>query len=156
MQFDLIAIGKRMPVWVDSAFTEYSKRLPKKINFNLVEITPATRGKNINLEQLKKIEEEKINISIANNSLVIVLDEKGKLKNSLEISIELQTWIDNQQHVSILIGGADGLNSSIKNKADEIWSLSKMTLPHNLVRIIIIEQIYRAWSIINRHPYHRE
>jgi len=156
MQFDLIAIGKRMPVWVDSAFTEYSKRLPKKINFNLVEITPARRGKNINSEQLKKIEEEKINISIANNSLVIVLDEKGKLKNSLEISIELQTWIDNQQHVSILIGGADGLNSSIKNKADEIWSLSKMTLPHNLVRIIIIEQIYRAWSIINRHPYHRE
>ena len=156
MQFDLIAIGKRMPVWVDSAFTEYSKRLPKKINFNLVEITPATRGKNINLEQLKKIEEEKINISIANNSLVIALDEKGKLKNSREISIELQTWIDNQQHVSILIGGADGLNSSIKNKADEIWSLSKMTLPHNLVRIIIIEQIYRAWSIINRHPYHRE
>ena len=156
MQFDLIAIGKRMPVWVDSAFTEYSKRLPKKINFNLIEIVPATRSKNTNPEQLKKIEEEKITTSITNNSLVIALDEKGKSINSRELSIELQTWIDNQQHVSILVGGADGLSPSIKNKADEIWSLSKMTLPHNLVRIVIIEQIYRAWSIINHHPYHRE
>ena len=156
MQFDLIAIGKRMPVWVDSAFTEYSKRLPKKINFNLIEITPATRSKNINPEQLKKIEEEKITTSITNNSLVIALDEKGKSISSRELSTELQTWIDNQQHVSILVGGADGLSPSIKNKADEVWSLSKMTLPHNLVRIVIIEQIYRAWSIINRHPYHRE
>ena len=156
MQFDLIAIGKRMPVWVDSAFTEYSKRLPKKINFNLIEIAPAARSKNINPEQLKKIEEEKITTSITNNSLVIALDEKGKSINSRELSIELQTWIDNQQHVSILVGGADGLSPSIKNKADEIWSLSKMTLPHNLVRIVIIEQIYRAWSIINHHPYHRE
>ena len=156
MQFDLIAIGKRMPVWVDSAFTEYSKRLPKKINFNLIEIAPATRSKNINSEQLKKIEEEKITTSITNNSLVIALDEKGKSINSRELSIELQTWIDNQQHVSILVGGADGLSPSIKNKADEIWSLSKMTLPHNLIRIVIIEQIYRAWSIINHHPYHRE
>ena len=102
MQFDLIAIGKRMPVWVDSAFTEYSKRLPKKINFNLIEITPATRSKNINPEQLKKVEEEKITTSISNNSLVIALDEKGKSISSRELSTELQTWIDNQQHVSIL------------------------------------------------------
>jgi len=84
------------------------------------------------------------------------LDEKGKSKNSRELSAELQKWIDNQQHISILIGGADGLSSSIKNKANEIWSLSEMTLPHSLVRIIIIEQIYRAWSIISHHPYHRE
>ena len=156
MQFDLMAIGKRTPVWVDSAFNEYSKRLPKNINFNLIEITPAKRSKNISSEKLRKIEEEKINESIANNSFVIALDEKGKSKNSRELSIELQKWIDNQQHVSILIGGADGLSSSIKNKANEIWSLSEMTLPHSLVRIIIIEQIYRAWSIISRHPYHRE
>ena len=156
MQFDLIAIGKRTPVWVDSAFNEYSKRLPKNINFNLIEIIPAKRCKNISSEKLRKIEEEKINESIANNSFVIALDEKGKSKNSRELSVELQKWIDNQQHVSILIGGADGLSSSIKNKANEIWSLSEMTLPHSLVRIIIIEQIYRAWSIISRHPYHRE
>ena len=68
----------------------------------------------------------------------------------------MQTWIDNQQCGSVIIGGAEGLSPSIKNKADEIWSLSEMTLPHNLVRIILIEQIYRAWSIISHHPYHRE
>mgnify|MGYP003956081343 FL=1 len=156
MQFDLIAIGKRMPAWVDSAFNEYSKRLPKKINFNLIEIAPAARSKNRNSKQLKKIEEEKFTTSITNNSLVIALDEKGKSISSRELSIALQTWIDNQQHVSILVGGPDGLSPSIKDKADEIWSLSKMTLPHNLARIVIIEQIYRAWSIINCHPYHRE
>ena len=156
MQFDLIAIGRRMPVWTDSAFCEYSKRLPKSINFNLIEITPATRSKNKNSEQLKKIEEEKINAVISSGNLVIALDEKGKTISSHSLSVQLQAWVDDQQHISILIGGADGLSSSIKNKADQIWSLSEMTLPHGLVRIIMIEQLYRAWSIINRHPYHRK
>ena len=156
MQFDLIAVGKRMPTWIDSAFSEYLKRLPKKINFNLIEIAPVTRVNKKNSEQSRKNEEKKINEVIANDCVFIVLDEKGKSINSHELSIELQTWIDNQQHVSMLIGGADGLSSSIKNKADNIWSLSAMTLPHSLTRIIVIEQIYRAWSIINHHPYHRE
>ena len=156
MQFDLIAIGRRMPAWIDSAFSEYSKRLPKSINFNLIEITPATRTKNKNSGQLKKIEEEKINAVITSDNIVIVLDEKGKTISSHSLSVQLQTWMDDQQHISVLIGGADGLSSSIKNKADQIWSLSEMTLPHGLVRIIMIEQLYRAWSIINRHPYHRK
>ena len=156
MQFDLIAIGRRMPAWIDSAFYEYSKRLPKSINFNLIEVAPATRSKNKNSEQLKKIEEEKINAVIAPGNIVIALDEKGEAISSHSLSLQLQTWVDNQQHLSILIGGADGLSSSIKNKADQIWSLSEMTLPHGLVRIIMIEQLYRAWSIINCHPYHRK
>ena len=91
-----------------------------------------------------------------NISNAIKLDNLNRIIADTDDDAELQTWIDNQQHVSILVGGADGLSTSIKNKADEVWSLSKMTLPHNLVRIVIIEQIYRAWSIINRHPYHRE
>tara|TARA_B100001250_G_scaffold391169_1_gene391799 strand:- start:788 stop:1258 length:471 start_codon:yes stop_codon:yes gene_type:complete len=156
MQFDLIAIGRRMPAWIDSAFCEYSKRLPESINFNLIEVAPATRSKNKNSEQLKKIEEEKINAVIAPGNIVIALDEKGKTISSHFLSLQLQTWMDDQQHLSILIGGADGLSSSIKKKADQIWSLSEMTLPHGLVRIIMIEQLYRAWSIINCHPYHRK
>ena len=156
MLFDLIAIGKRMPTWIDSAFCEYSKRLPESINFNLIEVAPATRSKNKNLEQLKKIEEEKINAVIGSNNLIIALDEKGKMISSHSLSVQLQTWMDDQQHISILIGGADGLSLSIKNIADQIWSLSEMTLPHGLVRIIMIEQLYRAWSIINCHPYHRK
>ena len=156
MQFDLIAIGRRMPAWIDSAFCEYSKRLPESINFNLIEVAPATRSKNKNSEQLKKIEEEKINAVIAPGNIVIALDEKGEAISSHSLSLQLQTWMDDQQHLSILIGGADGLSSSIKKKADQIWSLSEMTLPHGLVRIIMIEQLYRAWSIINCHPYHRK
>ena len=156
MQFDLIAIGRRMPAWIDSAFCEYSKRLPESINFNLIEVAPATRSKNKNSEQLKKIEEEKINAVIAPGNIIIALDEKGKTISSHFLSLQLQTWMDDQQHLSILIGGADGLSSSIKKKADQIWSLSEMTLPHGLVRIIMIEQLYRAWSIINCHPYHRK
>ena len=156
MRLNLIAVGKRMPIWVDTAFIEYSKRLPKNINFNLTEITPANRNKNRNSDESKKIEEKKINAVISSDDLVIALDVKGKLISSLSLSKKLNTWIDNQQQISILIGGADGLSSSIKKTADEIWSLSEMTLPHSLVRIIIIEQLYRAWSIISNHPYHRE
>ena len=156
MRLNLIAVGKRMPIWVDTAFIEYSKRLPKNINFNLTEITPATLNKNRNSDESKKIEEKKINAVISSDDLVIALDVKGKLISSLSLSKKLNTWIDNQQQISILIGGADGLSSSIKKTADEIWSLSEMTLPHGLVRIIIIEQLYRAWSIISNHPYHRE
>ena len=156
MRLNLIAVGKRMPIWVDTAFIEYSKRLPKNINFNLTEITPANRNKNRNSDESKKIEEKKINEVISSDDLVIALDVKGKLISSLSLSKKLNTWIDNQQQISILIGGADGLSSSIKKTADEIWSLSEMTLPHGLVRIIIIEQLYRAWSIISNHPYHRE
>ena len=156
MRLNLIAVGKRMPIWVDTAFIEYSKRLPKNINFNLTEIIPANRNKNRNSDESKKIEEKKINAVISSDDLVIALDVKGKLISSLSLSKKLNTWIDNQQQISILIGGADGLSSSIKKTADEIWSLSEMTLPHGLVRIIIIEQLYRAWSIISNHPYHRE
>ena len=156
MRLNLIAVGKRMPIWVDTAFIEYSKRLPKNINFNLTEITPANRNKNRNSDESKKIEEKKINAVISSDDLVIALDVKGKLISSLSLSKKLNTWIDNHQQISILIGGADGLSSSIKKTADEIWSLSEMTLPHGLVRIIIIEQLYRAWSIISNHPYHRE
>ena len=156
MRLNLIAVGKRMPIWVDTAFIEYSKRLPKNINFNLTEITPANRNKNRNSDESKKIEEKKINAVISSDDLIIALDVKGKLIRSLSLSKKLNTWIDNQQQISILIGGADGLSSSIKKTADEIWSLSEMTLPHGLVRIIIIEQLYRAWSIISNHPYHRE
>ena len=156
MRLNLIAVGKRMPIWVDTAFIEYSKRLPKNINFNLTEITPANRNKNRNSDESKKIEEKKINAVISSDDLVIALDVKGKLISSLSLSKKLNTWIDNQQQISIQIGGADGLSSSIKKTADEIWSLSEMTLPHGLVRIIIIEQLYRAWSIISNHPYHRE
>ena len=156
MKLNLIAVGKRMPKWVDLALTEYIKRLPKNINFNLNEIAPEKRSRNRSLQELKKNEDEKINTLISSTNIVIALDEKGELISSHRLAGELQIWIDQQLDVGILIGGADGLSDSIKNRASKIWSLSKMTLPHALARVIIIEQLYTASTILNKHPYHRE
>ena len=156
MKLNLIAVGKRMPKWVDLALTEYIKRLPKNINFNLNEIAPEKRSRNRSLQELKKNEDEKINTLIAATNIVIALDEKGELISSHRLAGELQIWIDQQLDVGILIGGADGLSDSIKNRASKIWSLSKMTLPHGLARVIFIVQLYRASTILNKHPYHRK
>ena len=156
MKLNLIAVGKRMPKWVDLALTEYIKRLPKNINFNLNEIAPEKRSRNRSLQELKKNEDEKINTLVSSTNIVIALDEKGELISSHRLAGELQIWIDQQLDVGILIGGADGLSDSIKNRASKIWSLSKMTLPHALARVIFIEQLYRASTILNKHPYHRE
>ena len=156
MQIDLLAVGKKMPAWIETGFKEYTKRLPKNINFKLVEINPSIRGKNNSAENYKLKEEENINSSLAPNSLIIALDERGKTISSQLLAKKLQRWNDESQHISLIIGGADGLSNNIKNKANELWSLSEMTLPHGMVRVMVAEQIYRAWSITQNHPYHRE
>lgn len=156
MQIDLIAVGKRMPTWIESGFKEYAKRLPKNINFKLIEITPAIRSKNNIAENYKLKEEENINAALAPNSLIIALDEHGKSISSQSLANQLKTWNDENQHISLIIGGADGLSDALKKKATQLWSLSEMTLPHGLVRVMVVEQIYRAWTITQNHPYHRE
>jgi 23S rRNA (pseudouridine1915-N3)-methyltransferase len=156
VQIDLIAVGKRMPSWIEAGVKEYEKRLPKNINFKIIEITPAIRGKNNSADNYKQKEEENINAALSKDSLIFVLDENGKPISSQLLANKLQTWNDEQQHISLIIGGADGLSDAIKKKANQLWSLSKMTLPHGLVRVMVVEQIYRAWSITQNHPYHRE
>lgn len=156
MQIDLIAVGKKMPAWIESGFKEYTKRLPKNINFKLIEITPATRSKNNNADTYKQKEQEKIEAILSPKSIIIALDEQGKSISSQQLAKQLQIWNDDNQHINLIIGGADGLSDSLKKKANQLWSLSAMTLPHGLVRVMVAEQIYRAWSITQNHPYHRE
>ncbi|MBL1142069.1 MAG: 23S rRNA (pseudouridine(1915)-N(3))-methyltransferase RlmH [Proteobacteria bacterium] len=156
MQIDLIAVGKRMPTWIESGFKEYAKRLPKSINFKLIEINPAIRSKNNSADNYKQKEEENIKATLSPDSLIIALDEHGKSVNSQSLANQLQIWNDENRHISLIIGGADGLSETIKNKANQLWSLSEMTLPHGLARVMIVEQIYRAWTITQNHPYHRE
>jgi len=156
MQIDLIAVGKRMPAWIESGIKEYKKRLPKHINFKIIEITPAVHSKNYNADNYKQKEGENINAAITPDSFIIALDEKGKSVSSQLLAKQLQNWIDDQQHISLIIGGADGLSDSIKKRANQTWSLSGMTLPHGLVRVVVVEQLYRAWTILQNHPYHRE
>jgi 23S rRNA (pseudouridine1915-N3)-methyltransferase len=156
MQIDLIAVGKKMPTWIESGFKEYTKRLPKNINFKLIEITPATRSKNNNADNYKQKEQEKIKAALSSKSIIIALDERGKSINSQQLAKQLQSWNDDNRHICLIIGGADGLSEPLKKKANQLWSLSAMTLPHGLVRVMIAEQIYRAWTITQNHPYHRE
>ena len=156
MRIDLIAVGKRMPAWIETAVKEYSKRLPKNIQFKIIEITPAIRSKNNSAENYKQKEQKNIETTLSSDSIIIALDEKGKSLNSQNLANQLQTWNDENQHISLIIGGADGLSDDIKKKANQLWSLSAMTLPHGLVRVMVVEQLYRAWSITQNHPYHRE
>jgi len=156
MEIDLIAVGKRMPTWIESGFKEYAKRLPKNINFKLIEINPAIRGKSNSAENYKQKEEENINAALAKDSIMIIFDEHGKPISSTSLAKKLESWNEEQQHISLIIGGPDGLSDAIKKKATQTWSLSEMTLPHGLVRVMVVEQLYRAWSIMQNHPYHRE
>ncbi len=156
MRIHLIAVGKKMPEWVNSGFSEFSKRMPPELQINLAEITPSVRNKTTPIEKNIKEEGKRIQSAIPSNSRLIVLDEKGKKFSSIELSKKMEEWFPQGQDIAIVIGGADGIDDRIKQQADETWSLSSFTLPHALVRVIVAEQLYRAWSILKGHPYHRE
>jgi len=152
----LIAVGKRMPGWVKESFAEYNNRLPDELRLNLVEITPAKRSKKRPAPEYIADEDKKIRDAIPKRSMVIALDEKGKQLNSTNLSKVLRTWSQQGRDVTCVIGGADGLADDFKKSADMLLSLSSLTLPHALARVILVEQIYRAWTIMNNHPYHRD
>ncbi len=156
MQIDLIAVGKRMPDWIDAAINEYKKRLPAHLNFSIKEITPADRKRKNSIEQYRHQEEERLMSAIKPDSLLIMLDEHGKQFDSNAFANKLGDWIDHNQTVSLIIGGADGFSSAFKKKSHLLWSLSALTFPHGLARVLVAEQVYRAWTILNKHPYHRE
>ncbi len=156
MRIHLIAVGKKMPEWVNSGYLEFSKRMPPELQINLIEITPSVRNKTTPIEKNIKEEGERIHSAIPSNSRLIVLDEKGKNFSSVDLSKKMESWLPMGQDISIVIGGADGVDNVIKQQAVEKWSLSSFTLPHALVRVVIAEQLYRGWSILKGHPYHRE
>ncbi len=156
MKLNLIAIGKNLPDWVNTAFKEYAKRLKGDITLSLTELPLIKRNKNSNIEKIKQQEGEKLLAAIPAGSYVIALDEHGKSWGTIELSKQLQHWRENYGNISLLIGGPDGLSSECLTKANIQWSLSPLTLPHGLVRVIVAEQLYRAYSILSGHPYHRE
>jgi 23S rRNA (pseudouridine1915-N3)-methyltransferase len=147
MKFKIIAVGKKMPAWVTETYQEYTKRFFNNYHVELIEITAK-----IDMEK----ESELILSKIEPTDYVIALDEHGKMLTSKALSDSLQTWHDENLTVAILIGGADGLAKSCKQRANMMLSLSSLTLPHPLVRVVLVEQLYRAMTIINNHPYHRE
>ena len=145
-----------MPEWVQTGFAEYKKRLSHEVAVELVEVAPAKRAKSTITQRVRQQEAASLLDAVPARSHVIALDETGKRQTTLQLSERMQEWFDQRIDVSLIIGGADGLDESVLDTARERWSLSDYTFPHALVRVVLIEQLYRAWSILKNHPYHRE
>lgn len=155
MAIKLLAVGRNMPDWVNESFADYVKRLPPEFALELVEIRPENRGKNDNISKIIEREGEKLLAAVPAQHTVIALDERGTAWNTPQLAKHLQSWREEQVKLCLMIGGPDGLSEACRQRANYTWSLSALTLPHPLVRVIIAEQIYRAWSILTNHPYHR-
>ncbi|OOZ46117.1 23S rRNA (pseudouridine(1915)-N(3))-methyltransferase RlmH [Solemya velum gill symbiont] len=156
MNIHLIAVGTRMPAWVTQGYEEYSKRMPRECSLKLVEIAPGHRGKNASIEKAIEDEGKRMLAAIPKGANVIALDEKGKSWSTMQLSKQLDGWLQQGGDTALLVGGPDGLSASCRASARTSWSLSALTLPHPLVRVLLAEQLYRALSVLNGHPYHRE
>jgi 23S rRNA (pseudouridine1915-N3)-methyltransferase len=155
MQINLISVGNRMPGWVQQGYDEYAKRLPRECELVLKEIAPGKRSKNSDVAKIVKGEGERMIAAISPGAHIVTLDIPGKSWTTPELAQAMQRWRESGQSVALLVGGPEGLADAVRQMAGETWSLSKLTFPHPLVRILIAEQLYRAWSILNNHPYHR-
>ncbi|MDB4512029.1 23S rRNA (pseudouridine(1915)-N(3))-methyltransferase RlmH [Arenicella sp.] len=155
MRIKLLAVGTRMPKWVQQGFQQYAQRMPTICQLELLEITAKKRGKNANTQKILKEEGALLQAAIPSDSLILTLDRKGKSVDTLSLAREMQEWIDNSQNVAILIGGPEGIDPALLQKANRIWSLSALTFAHPVVRVMLAEQLYRAWSINANLPYHR-
>jgi 23S rRNA (pseudouridine1915-N3)-methyltransferase len=155
MKLNLLAVGTKMPAWVSEGYQEYAKRLPRECSLHLQEIAPAKRGKSGSATQWIKEESERLLASIPDNHHVIALDVKGKSWTTEQLASQLENWQADGRDVTLLIGGPDGMSDECLQRADQRWSLSALTLPHPLVRIVMAEQLYRAWTVTQNHPYHR-
>ena len=151
----LIACGNKMPSWVTEPVSEFSKRLQEYVNFHLIEIPLAKRGKSSDLSRILEKEAALIANSIPLGARVIALDIGGNSFSSEKLALKLEQLQQTHSHLCFLIGGPEGLIPAIIARANERWSLSELTLPHPLVRIVLLEALYRAWSIIHNHPYHK-
>lgn len=156
MRIHLLAVGKRMPGWVDAGVSEYLKRFPSGCSLHLQEIEPARRSKNSPAERHKSEEADRLLAAVPKGANIVALDERGKSPDSPALSGWLEGWMQDGRDIALLVGGADGLDQRCLQAASRHWSLSPLTLPHGLVRIMVAEQLYRAWTILQNHPYHRE
>ena len=144
-----------MPGWVEDGCKEYLKRMPREVAVEIVEIKPDKRASGKNAEQVQEAESKRI-LEAAGRDYLIALDEHGQEVTTLQLADRMQKWLGDGRDVALVIGGADGLHQDVKARADWLWSLSKLTLPHAMMRVLLTEQLYRAWSVLNNHPYHRE
>lgn len=156
MNLTILAVGNKMPNWVNEAVTEYQKRLGRDLHCTLKEIKPEKRTANMSAAQGMAAEEKRLREAIPNQAQIIALDERGIAPTSKELADLLQKWQDNNRDICFIIGGADGIAPALKSDANLLLRLSNLTLPHGMVRVLLLEQLYRAHAILQNHPYHRE
>ena len=155
MRLRLVCVGQKMPEWVNQGYNEYARRMPPELSLDLVEIPLAHRGKNPDIPRLMQREGDAILSALGPRDRVIALEVGGRNWSTEKLAGQLENWQLDGRDVSFLVGGPDGLADICRDRADQLWSLSALTLPHPLVRILLAEQLYRAWAVTRNHPYHR-
>lgn len=155
MKLVVAAVGSRMPAWVADAFTDYAKRMPHDLPLELREVKPEPRNTGKTPDQIMALEARRLEAVLPAGCLRIALDERGRDLTTMALSNSLENWRQQGQDVAFLIGGPDGLDATLKRRCDQLLRLSSLTLPHAMVRVLLAEQLYRAWTILHNHPYHR-
>ncbi|MCA0404357.1 MAG: 23S rRNA (pseudouridine(1915)-N(3))-methyltransferase RlmH [Proteobacteria bacterium] len=155
LKITIISCGNKMPSWVDAAVVEFKKRLQEYANVQLIDIPLLKRNKSTSLDKIREKEAELVTVAIPNHSRLIALTIDGKSFSSENLAHRLEQLQQISSHFCFLIGGPEGIHPELIAKADECWSLSKLTLPHPIVRIVFLEAVYRAFTILHNHPYHK-
>jgi 23S rRNA (pseudouridine1915-N3)-methyltransferase len=155
MRIHLLAVGTRMPGWVEQGYREYARRLPRECTLQLVEIPVGRRSRSQAAATAQLEEGRQLLAAVPKDCTVIALDVAGQGWSTAELAAQFGVWLGSGRDVALLVGGPDGLAPDCLARAERRWSLSALTFPHALVRILVAEQLYRAWSILNHHPYHR-
>ena len=155
MKLRILSVGHKMPAWVDLACNDFIKRMPRELAIEIIDIKPEKRAAGNSTENIQQIESKRI-LEATGKDFIIACDERGTEISTLQLAEKLQNWQALGKDISIVIGGADGLHASLKQRADFLWGLSKLTLPYAFVRVLLCEQLYRAHTVNTNHPYHRE
>ncbi|MDR5778958.1 23S rRNA (pseudouridine(1915)-N(3))-methyltransferase RlmH [Caballeronia sp. LZ065] len=155
MKLVILAVGHKMPDWITKGFDEYAKRMPPELRIELKEIKPEQRSSGRNAESVMAAEKQRIEAALPKNARMVALDEHGRDWTTMQLAHALPGWQQEGRDVAFVIGGADGLDPAVKSRAELLLRVSSLTLPHGMVRVLLAEQLYRAWSITQNHPYHR-
>jgi 23S rRNA (pseudouridine1915-N3)-methyltransferase len=155
MKLVILAVGHKMPDWITNGFDEYAKRMPPELRIELKEIKPEQRSAGRNAESVMAAEKQRIEAALPKNARVVALDERGRDWTTMQLANALPGWQQDGRDVAFVIGSADGLDPAVKARAELMLRVSSLTLPHGMVRVLLAEQLYRAWSITQNHPYHR-
>ncbi len=156
MKLIILSVGNKMPDWITQGFNEYAKRMPREAKIELLEIKPESRTSGKTTEQIMQAEAQRILNVLPSGCLRIALDERGAMPTTKQLAAQMKNWMRGGQDVAFIIGGADGLHDLVKQTAQHLMALSALTLPHAFVRVLLAEQLYRAYSLMHNHPYHRE